>query len=103
VAHLDGLRQRPKLENEDPAEGWPPTRRNCALPCLVSARSEPKLRARSTRFGRQDGIEETWRVMQPLLDSAPPVHRYEPGSWGPPAAESLTAEYGGWRAPWSTA
>jgi hypothetical protein len=41
VAHLDGLRQRPKLENEYPAEGWPPTRRNCALPCLVPARSEP--------------------------------------------------------------
>src|SRR5215213_9442840 len=57
----------------------------------------------STRFGRQDGIEETWRVMQPLLDSAPPVHTYEPGSWGPAAAESLTAEYGGWRAPWTTA
>jgi glucose-6-phosphate 1-dehydrogenase len=57
----------------------------------------------STRFSRQDGIEETWRVMQPLLDSAPPVHTYEPGSWGPAAADSLTAEYGGWRAPWTTA
>src|SRR5215212_7998612 len=57
----------------------------------------------STRFGRQDGIEETWRVMQPLLDSAPQVQTYKPGSWGPAAAESLTAEYGGWRAPWTTA
>src|SRR5829696_7349353 len=57
----------------------------------------------STRFSRQDGIEETWRVMQPLLDSAPPVHTYEPGSWGPAAADSLTAAYGGWRAPWTTA
>jgi glucose-6-phosphate 1-dehydrogenase len=57
----------------------------------------------STRFGRQDGVGETWRVMQPLLDSAPPVHTYQPGSWGPAAADSLTAEYGGWRAPWTTA
>jgi glucose-6-phosphate 1-dehydrogenase len=35
----------------------------------------------STRFARQDGIEETWRVMQPLLDSSPPVQAYQPGSW----------------------
>src|SRR5215218_9039101 len=30
----------------------------------------------STRFTRQDGVEETWRIMQPLLDSPPPVHPY---------------------------
>ena len=28
-------------------------------------------------------IEETWRIVQPLLDSPPPVERYEPGTWGP--------------------
>src|SRR6476660_6529591 len=37
----------------------------------------------STRFTRQDAGEGTWRVMQPLLDSPPPVHPYAPGSWGP--------------------
>ena len=37
----------------------------------------------STRFTRQDGVEETWRIMQPLLDRPPPVHPYAPGSWGP--------------------
>ncbi len=26
----------------------------------------------STRFTRQDGVEETWRIMQPLLDAPPP-------------------------------
>jgi glucose-6-phosphate 1-dehydrogenase len=56
----------------------------------------------STRFTRQDGVEETWRVMQPLLDAPPPVHPYPPGSWGPPAAEELTAAYGGWHGPWLT-
>ncbi len=54
----------------------------------------------STRFTRQDGVEETWRIMQPLLDSPPPVHRYAPGSWGPAAADELTAQYGGWHGPW---
>ena len=54
----------------------------------------------STRFSRQDGIEETWRVMQPLLDAPPTVLPYAPGSWGPQAGEDIVAGFGGWRAPW---
>jgi glucose-6-phosphate 1-dehydrogenase len=54
----------------------------------------------STRFARQDGVEETWRVMQPLLEAAPPVYRYAPGSWGPAAGDELVTEFGGWRDPW---
>jgi glucose-6-phosphate 1-dehydrogenase len=54
----------------------------------------------STRFTRQDGVEETWRVMQPLLDSPPPVHPYAPGSWGPEDGDKLVARYGGWHGPW---
>jgi glucose-6-phosphate 1-dehydrogenase len=57
----------------------------------------------STRFTRQDGVEETWRIMQPLLDSPPPVHRYTPGSWGPEAANKLVAGHGRWHGPWVTA
>ena len=45
----------------------------------------------STRFSRQDGIEETWRVMQPLLDAPPQVHPYAPGTWGPAAGDDITA------------
>jgi glucose-6-phosphate 1-dehydrogenase len=56
----------------------------------------------STRFSRQDGVEETWRVMQPLLDSPTPIHTYAPDSWGPEAANTVTAGYGGWRTPWLT-
>jgi glucose-6-phosphate 1-dehydrogenase len=54
----------------------------------------------NTRFTRQDGIEETWRVFQPLLDSPPPVHAYGPGTWGPDAANELVRGYGGWHGPW---
>ena len=45
----------------------------------------------ATRFTRQDGVEETWRIMQPLLDAPPPVHPYAPGSWGPQEADALVA------------
>jgi glucose-6-phosphate 1-dehydrogenase len=54
----------------------------------------------SARFTRQDGVEQTWRVMQPLLDAPPPVLAYEPGSWGPKAAEKLVAGDGRWHGPW---
>ena len=54
----------------------------------------------STRFSRQDGVEQAWRVLQPLLDSPPTVHPYAKGSWGPTQADRLVAEYGGWHGPW---
>lgn len=54
----------------------------------------------ATRFTRQDSVEETWRVMQPLLDDPPPVHSYEPGSWGPAEADRLVAGHGRWYGPW---
>jgi glucose-6-phosphate 1-dehydrogenase len=57
----------------------------------------------SVRFTRQDAVEETWRIMQPLLDSPPPVHTYAPGSWGPQEANELPAGYGRWREPWIAA
>jgi glucose-6-phosphate 1-dehydrogenase len=54
----------------------------------------------ATRFARQDAVEETWRIMQPLLDSPPPVQPYEKGSWGPAAADGLLDGYGRWYDPW---
>jgi len=57
----------------------------------------------TTRFTRQDSVEQTWRIMQPLLDAPPPVHPYEKGSWGPPAANELLAGHGRWHGPWVVA
>jgi len=54
----------------------------------------------STPFTRQDGVEETWRIMAPLLKAPPPVHQYAPGSWGPEAADDLIAGSGRWHDPW---
>jgi glucose-6-phosphate 1-dehydrogenase len=61
---------------------------------------EDAMRGDSTRFTRQDSIEETWRIFQPLLDAPPPVHPYAPGTWGPKEAEHLVAGHGGWHGPW---
>jgi glucose-6-phosphate 1-dehydrogenase len=50
----------------------------------------------STRFTRQDSVEEAWRILQPLLDAPPPVQGYAPGSWGPAAAGDLVSWHGPW-------
>jgi glucose-6-phosphate 1-dehydrogenase len=54
----------------------------------------------STHFTREDSVEACWRIVDPLLDSHPRVHRYPKGTWGPSAARELTAAVGGWREPW---
>jgi glucose-6-phosphate 1-dehydrogenase len=51
-------------------------------------------------FAREDGIEETWRIVQPLLDHPGEIHQYEPGSWGPDAARELLRGHRGWQQPW---
>jgi glucose-6-phosphate 1-dehydrogenase len=58
------------------------------------------MRGDASHFARQDAVEETWRVVQPLVDAPPPVEVYERGTWGPASASDLTRDYGGWRDPW---
>jgi glucose-6-phosphate 1-dehydrogenase len=53
----------------------------------------------ATLFAREDLVEASWAVVQPILGAPARVHEYEPGSWGPPAAEGLAAEIGGWHCP----
>ncbi len=54
----------------------------------------------ATHFTRQDNIEESWRIVQPLLDTRTPVHTYAKGTWGPAEGKRLVAEFGGWHGPW---
>jgi glucose-6-phosphate 1-dehydrogenase len=54
----------------------------------------------SSHFARQDAVEETWRVVQPLIDNPGPAEVYEKGTWGPAATDDLVRGYGGWRDPW---
>jgi glucose-6-phosphate 1-dehydrogenase len=58
------------------------------------------LRGVHTLFTRQDAIEETWRVVQPLLDKPGRVHPYKPGTWGPDAANDLVKGVATWSEPW---
>ena len=91
-ADLPGPRRSPSTSSSPQQGGEAPTPYEVLL--LDAMRGD------STRFTRQDGVEETWRIFEPLLDIPPPVHPYAPGSWGPEAADELVAGFGGWHGPW---
>jgi glucose-6-phosphate 1-dehydrogenase len=42
-----------------------------------------------TFFTTSEAIERLWEVSEPVLRDPPPLELYEPGSWGPPSAQSL--------------
>lgn len=49
-------------------------------------------------FTRSDAVAETWRILQPLLEGDQPAPiTYDPGTWGPTEAESLTADCTTWQ------
>jgi len=50
-------------------------------------------------FVRQDAVEAAWAIVDPILGNATTLHEYEPGSWGPPEADRLTTDVGGWHNP----
>lgn len=58
------------------------------------------MRGDSSQFTLEDAVEETWRIVQPLLDAPPPVQPCKPGSWGPLDADKLLTGHPGWREPW---
>ena len=50
----------------------------------------------ATLFARQDVVEAAWAIVDPLIQDPGALFDYEPGSWGPPQADSLLADVGGW-------
>ena len=53
----------------------------------------------ATLFARQDAVEASWALVDPLLNDPVLPEAYEPGSWGPTAADRLTRAVGGWSNP----
>jgi len=49
-----------------------------------------------TLFARQDVVEAAWGIVEPVLGGDTSPFEYEPGTWGPPHADQLVAEIGGW-------
>jgi glucose-6-phosphate 1-dehydrogenase len=58
------------------------------------------LAGRTELFTREDAVEETWRIVEPLLEKPGRAYQYEPGTWGPKQADKLTRGICQWRGPW---
>jgi len=50
-------------------------------------------------FAREACLEAAWAVVEPVLTKHQQTVSYEVGSWGPKAADVLTAADGGWHNP----
>ena len=70
---------------ELPPHGWPPYER-----LLGDA-----LEGDSELFTRSDTVATQWRIVDPVLGDATPLHEYDPGSWGPEEAVRLVSD-GSW-------
>lgn len=57
------------------------------------------IRGDATLFVREDAVEAAWRVVDPILGQAAPLHRYEPGTWGPAQADGIISGDGEWSNP----
>jgi len=50
-------------------------------------------------FAREACLDAAWAVVEPVLNRHRRAISYKPGSWGPEAADTLTAADGGWHNP----
>jgi len=50
-------------------------------------------------FVREDSIEAAWSAVDAVTDRSLPLHIYKPGTWGPPEADRLAEDIGGWHNP----
>jgi glucose-6-phosphate 1-dehydrogenase len=50
-------------------------------------------------FARQDTVEAMWRIVDPILGDAVPVHPYSQGTWGPTEADRLLPAGDTWHNP----
>lgn len=110
VVKLDpetGIRMVLDARKDGTIPGEAPVHFEAGLPQLGGKEATPyevllhaALRGDHSRFTRQDGIEQAWRIFQPILDDPPPVVEYAPGSWGPAEARRLVHGHGGWVHPW---
>jgi glucose-6-phosphate 1-dehydrogenase len=57
------------------------------------------LRGDPSLFASEDAIEAQWRIVDPVLGQATPVHEYEQNTWGPEEARSMIENPDGWLNP----
>ncbi|HEY2079936.1 MAG TPA: glucose-6-phosphate dehydrogenase [Streptosporangiaceae bacterium] len=105
IAPDPGLRLQ--LSGLDEKRAWRPVRLDTAFARELGEPPAPyerllydALNGDDRLFARQDAVEESWRILQPLVAYPPPVRRYAVGTWGPPEADALVSGCPAWQQPW---
>src|SRR6266705_14394 len=94
------------LAGKKPGAGWEPQTQELAFAQQPGEDMRPYDRLLGAAldgdrwlFARQDTVEAAWRVVDPVLGDATPVHPYARGSWGPTEASRLLSSGDTWHDP----
>ncbi len=94
------------LAGKQPGAGWEPQAEQLAFAARPGSDMRPydrligaALAGDRWLFARQDTVEAAWRVVDPVLGDATPVHPYARGSWGPKEADRLLPDKDTWHDP----
>jgi glucose-6-phosphate 1-dehydrogenase len=89
-----------------PGAGWAPEAQELAFTQQATGDMRPydrligaALDGQRWLFARQETVEASWRVVDPVLGDATPVARYATGSWGPAEADALLPDGEPWYDP----
>jgi len=94
------------LHGKKPGAGWEPQAQELAFAQQPGSDIRPYDRLVGAAldgdrwlFAGQDTVEAAWKIVDPVLGDAVPVHPYPRGSWGPKEADRLLADRDTWRDP----
>jgi glucose-6-phosphate 1-dehydrogenase len=94
------------LHGKKPGAGWEPEAEELAFAARPGSDMRPydrligaALTGDRWLFARQDTVEDAWKVVDPVLGDAVPVHPYARGSWGPKEADRLLPDRDSWHDP----
>jgi glucose-6-phosphate 1-dehydrogenase len=94
------------LAGKKPGAGWQPEQQELTFAESPGANMRPydrligaALNGERWLFAAQDTVEAAFRVVDPVVGDAVPVHPYAKGSWGPDQAATLLPEGETWHDP----
>jgi glucose-6-phosphate 1-dehydrogenase len=94
------------LVGKKPGQGWQPQDQDLVFTEPPGSDMRPydrligaALNGERWLFARQDTVEAAWRVVEPILGDAVPVHSYAKGTWGPKEADTLLPPDQAWHDP----
>ena len=94
------------LAGKKPGVGWEPQMEELTFAQRPGSDQRPydrligaALEGERWLFARQETVEDAWKIVDPVLGDAVPVHPYAKGSWGPEEADRLLPDRDTWHNP----